>query len=146
MPTPTSFDTIIDLALTLIDDYKLIKLYNKSQTDFLSVCDSYLIAAIPNFTRCNQSLSYDSGLRQFNNELTNMEISILADLWILEWFKKETQDSKKINALLQSSGSFKSHSAAQNLKEKSSYLNGLEEKIDKKMTNYQLQNIDNISI
>ncbi len=35
---PTSFDTIIDLALTLIDDYKLIKLYNQSQTKFLAYC------------------------------------------------------------------------------------------------------------
>ena len=143
---PTSFDTIIDLALTLIDDYKLIKLYNQSQTKFLAYCDSLLIAAIPNFFRCNQSLEYTAETRQFNNELTSAEISILADLWILEWFKKETQDSRKINALLQSSGSFKSHSAAQNLKEKSTYLDGLREKVEQKMTNYQLQNIDNISI
>ena len=143
---PTSFDTIIDLALTLIDDYKLIKLYNQSQTKFLEYCDSLLISAIPNFFRCNQSLEYTVETRQFNNELTNAEISILADLWILEWFKKETQDSRKINALLQSSGSFKSHSAAQNLKEKLTYLDGLREKVEQKMTNYQLQNIDNISI
>ena len=143
---PTSFDTIIDLALTLIDDYKLIKLYNQSQTKFLTYCDSLLIAAIPNFFRCNQSLEYTAETRQFSNELTSLEISILADLWILEWFKKETQDSRKINALLQSSGSFKSHSAAQNLKEKSTYLDGLREKVEQKMTNYQLQNIDNISI
>ena len=78
--------------------------------------------------------------------MSSIEISILADLWAIEWFKKETQDSRKINALLQSSGSFKSHSAAQNLKEKSIYLDGLREKVEQKMTNYQLQNIDNISI
>lgn len=146
MPTPTPFDTIIDLSLRLIDDYKLIKLYNQSQTKFLAYCDGLLLAAVPNFFRCNQSLDYDTTQRQFNNQLTSAEISILADLWILEWFKKETQDSRKINALLQSSGSFKSHSAAQNLKEKSTYLDGLREKVEQKMTNYQLQNIDNISI
>lgn len=143
---PTSFDEIIDLALTLIDDYKLVKLYNQSQTKFLAYCDSLLIAAIPNFFRCNQSLDYTADTRQFNNQLTSVEISILADLWVVEWFKKETQDSKKINALLQSSGSFKSHSAAQNLKEKSTYLDELREKVEQKMTNYQLQNIDHISI
>lgn len=143
---PTSFDEIIDLALTLIDDYKLRKLYNQSEVKFLIFCDSLLLAAVPNFFRCNQNLDYDTATRQFNNQLTNLEISILADLWILEWFKKETQDSRKINALLQSSGSFKSHSAAQNLKEKSTYLDGLREKVEQKMTNYQLQNIDNISI
>ena len=146
MPTPTPFDTIIDLALRMIDDYKLIKLYNQSQTKFLAYCDGLLLAAVPNFFRCNQSLDYDTTQRQFNNQLTSAEISILADLWILEWFKKETQDSRKINALLQSSGSFKSHSAAQNLKEKSSYLDGLREKVEQKMTNYQLQNLDNITI
>lgn len=143
---PTSFDEIIDLALVAIDDYKLLKLYNKSQNEFLKYCDGLLVSAIPNFFRCNQSLDYDIVLRQFNNQLTETEISILADLWVLEWFKKETQDSRKINALLQSSGSFKSHSAAQNLKEKSSYLDGLREKVEQKITNYQLQNIDTISI
>ena len=143
---PTSFDEIIDLALTLIDDYKLRKLYNQSEAKFLMFCDSLLLAAVPNFFRCNQSLDYNTATRQFNNQLTSLEISILADLWILEWFKKETQDSRKINALLQSSGSFKSHSAAQNLKEKTTYLDGLREKVSQKMTNYQLQNIDNISI
>ena len=146
MPTPTPFDTIIDLALRLIDDYKLIKLYNQSQTKFLAYCDGLLLAAVPNFFRCNQNLDYDATQRQFNNQLTSAEISILADLWILEWFKKETQDSRKINALLQSSGSFKSHSAAQNLKEKTSYLDGLREKVEQKMTNYQLQNLNNITI
>lgn len=143
MPTP--FDTIIDLALTLIDDYALINLHNQNQQKFFTVCDSYLIAAIPNFTRCKQSLSYDATLRQFDNELTDLEISILADYWILAWFKKQTQDSKKFNALLQSSGSFKSHSAAQNLKEKNTYLNGLREKVSQKVTDYQAQDIESLS-
>lgn len=143
MPTP--FDTIIDLALTLIDDYALINLYNQNQQKFFTVCDSYLIAAVPNFTRCKQSLSYDATLRQFDNELTDLEISILADYWILAWFEKQTQDSKKFNALLQSSGSFKSHSAAQNLKEKNTYLNGLREKVSQKVTDYQAQDIENLS-
>lgn len=142
---PTSFDTIIDLALTLIDDYALINLYNQRQQKFFTVCDSYLIAAIPNFTRCKQSLSYDATLRQFDNELTDLEISILADYWILAWFEKQTQDSKKFNALLQSSGSFKSHSAAQNLKEKNTYLNGLREKVSQKVTDYQAQDIESLS-
>ena len=143
MPTP--FDTIIDLALTLIDDYALINLYNQNQQKFFTVCDNYLIAAVPNFTRCKQSLSYDATLRQFDNELTDLEISILADYWILAWFEKQTQDSKKFNALLQSSGSFKSHSAAQNLKEKNTYLNGLREKVSQKVTDYQAQDIESLS-
>lgn len=145
MPTPTSFDEIIDLALVTVDDYKLGKLYNKSQVGFQSWCDGFLLSAVPNFFQCQQSLTYDLSTRQFVSELTNMEISILADLWVIEWFKRETQDSTKINALLQTSGSFKTHAASQNLKEKGTFLDGLREKVSQKITNYLLQNISNLS-
>lgn len=146
MPTPTQFDEVIDLGLTSIDDYKLTKLYNQSYTKFLKVCDSYLIAAIPNFSRCKQSLDYDITNRQFVNQLTNDEISILADFWVMEWFKKETLDSRKINNLLQSSGSFKTHSNSENLKVKNTSFDGLREKVAQKITDYQLKDIQSIDI
>lgn len=146
MPDPTPFDVIIDLGLTAIDDYKLKHLYDLSKERFIKQCDAYLVAAIPNFTRCRQSLDYNTQTRYFYSSLTPMEISILADLWVIEWMKHETQDSRKINALLQSSGSFKSHSAAQNLKEKTTFLDGLREKVEQKITSYQLQDIDSLSL
>lgn len=82
---PTSFDQVIDLALVTVDDYKLTKLYNQSQEGFQKWCDGFLLSAIPNFFQCRQSLDYDLTTRQFVSELTNTEISILADLWIIEW-------------------------------------------------------------
>ena len=82
---PTSFDQVIDLALVTVDDYKLVKLYNQSQQGFQKWCDGFLLSAIPNFFQCRQSLDYDLTARQFVSELTNTEISILADLWIIEW-------------------------------------------------------------
>lgn len=142
----TSFDKIIDLALVTVDDYKLVKLYNQSQQGFQQWCDGFLLSAIPNFFQCRQSLEYDTTTRQFVSDLTNIEISILADLWIIEWFDRETQNSAKINALLQTSGSFKTHAASQNLKEKSAYLDGLREKVYQKITDYQLQDISSIEI
>ena len=81
----TSFDQVIDLALVTVDDYKLVKLYNQSQEGFQKWCDGFLLSAIPNFFQCRQSLDYDLSTRQFVSELTNVEISILADLWIIEW-------------------------------------------------------------
>lgn len=141
----TSFDKIIDLALVTVDDYKLVKLYNQSQQGFQQWCDGFLLSAIPNFFQCRQSLEYDTTTRQFVSDLTNTEISILADLWIIEWFDRETQNSAKINALLQTSGSFKTHAASQNLKEKSTYLDGLREKVYQKITDYQLQDISGIT-
>ena len=143
---PTSFDKIIDLALVTVDDYKLVKLYNQSEQGFKKWCDGFLLSAVPNFFQCRQSLDYDVELREFVSELTNVEISILADLWIIEWFTRETQNSAKINALLQTSGSFKTHAASQNLKEKNSYLDGLREKVYQKITDYQLQDLSGINI
>ena len=85
----TSFDIVIDLALTTINDYKLKKLYNISRDGFQTYCDSFLIRAIPNFVRCKQPLTFDIESRSFEADLTQMEISILADLWVIEWFNKE---------------------------------------------------------
>lgn len=142
---PTSFDQVIDLALVTVDDYKLVKLYNQSQQGFQQWCDGFLLSAIPNFFQCRQSLDYDVTTRQFVSDLTETEISILADLWVISWLLRETQNSAKINALLQTSGSFKTHAASQNLKEKSAYLDGLREKVYQKITDYQLQDISSIT-
>lgn len=142
----TSFDIIEDRALMKIDDYKLTKLFQQSPEGFRKWCDGFLINAIPNFFKCRQSLDFDAENREFNSDLTEVEISILADFWVIEWFKKELQDSTKINVLLQTSGSFKTHAAAPNLNAKSNYIDGLREKVHQKITQYVLQHIDDIPI
>lgn len=138
----TSFDEIIDIALVKVDDYKIMKAYNQSQDVFKQYCDGFLINAIPNFFQCKQSLNYNVDNREFISDLTNVEISILADFWVIEWFNREIQNSTKINALLQTSGSFKTHAASQNLKEKSAYIDILREKVYQKITDYLLQDIN----
>ena len=141
----TSFDTIIDRALVTVEDYKLLKLINTSQDNFNAWCDGFLISAIPNFLNCRQILDYDMDKREFTEDLTNMEISILADLWVIAWWERETNDSTKINALLQTNNSFKTHSASQNLKEKDARISSLYTKVSQKMMNdYELQYLDEI--
>ena len=143
----TSFDEVIGLALIIVDDYKLNKLYNLDRDEFYQYCDGFLIKAIPNFTVCRQSLDYtvdynsNPPVREFVNTLSIYEKDILADYWALEWFKKETQRASSINAALQNSGSFKSHSEAMNLKAKESYLDGLRVKVSQKCTDYQLMDL-----
>jgi hypothetical protein len=138
----TSFDEIIDIALVKVDDYKIMKAYNQSQDVFKQYCDGFLINAISNFFQCKQSLDYNVDKRKFISDLTNVEISILADFWVIEWFNREIQNSTKINALLQTSGSFKTHAASQNLKEKGAYIDTLREKVYQKITDYLLQDIN----
>ncbi len=135
---PTSFDKVIDMALITVSDYKLKKLYEQDVEKFNVWCDGFLIAAIPDFSLCRQSLSYDEEKREFHNELTPMEIRILADFWVLEWFSRETQDATQIARTLNVSSAFTSHSAAQNLKEKSTYVDKLREKVEQKINDYLL--------
>ena len=137
MPTP--FDSVEDLALIAIRDYKIDKLYNHSIEQFQQYLDGFLLTAIPNFRNCRQSLDYDIEQRQFNADLSSMEQSILADLWVIEWFNKETNDATQFQNKLQVASAFTSHSASQNLKEKSTYLDKLREGVDLKITQYQLQ-------
>lgn len=143
----TQFDEVIDLALTIVDDYKLDKLFNLDRDEFYKYCDGFLIKAIPNFTVCRKSLDYvvdynsNPQVREFVSTLSIYEKDILADYWALEWFKRETQVASRINAALQNSGSFKSHSEALNLKAKESYLDGLRVKVSQKCTDYQLMDL-----
>lgn len=140
----TSFDQVINLALTTVDSYKLLKLYNASQDDFQTVCDGFLISAIPNFFKCRQSLEYDLEQRAFISDLTQTEISILADFWAMEWLDRLIQDDRQIQNKMQVSSAFTTHSAAQNLKEKLGLSNTLREKVYQKIMDYELQDIDNL--
>ena len=137
----TPFDTIEDLALVVVSDYKLAKLYSQSEEDFKIYCDSFLISAIPNFYQCNQDLTYDLTNRIFNSDLTSLEISILADFWAIAWLTREVQDATQISLKLNTTGGFETHSEAQNLKEKSGLLDKLREKVYQKIINYQLADI-----
>ena len=143
---PTSFDKIIDVALLTVNDYKFLKLYNQSQEGFQKWCDGFLLAAIPNFFQCRQSLDFDLEQRQFVNELTFTEISILADFWTIAWLDREIQDSTQIQNKLQISSAFTQHSPAQNLKEKVALSNTLREKVYQKIVDYQVQDLDSIDI
>lgn len=137
----TNFDAVIDIGLTLVDDYKLVKLHNQSVQQFNGYVDGFLIAAIPNFVQCRTDLSYDANTRQFNADLSSLEISILADLWAMQWFKRETQVNTEISLGININGGVNRHSEAQNLKEKSVHLDKMREKVRQKITEYQLQDI-----
>lgn len=135
----TSFDNIIDLALVEVNDYRLTKLYNnQTSNEFNTYVDGFLISAIPLFDKCRQDLSYNLEERSFNANLTSMELSILAKLWVLQWYRKDNQTYALYRQHLQNSGSFKNHSESQNLKENSTYADKLKEEIDRLMVAYQL--------
>ena len=140
----TTFDEVEDLALIIVNDYKLNNLYNKDIIAFHKYCDGFLIKAIPNFTLCKQSLEYDLENRTFLYDLTILEKDILSDYWVLEWYTREANNASQIANKLQTTGSFKSHSEAQNMKAKESRLNVMREKVAQKCIDYQLADLSSI--
>lgn len=137
----TSFDTIIDRALVTVNDYRLSKLYNQSVADFKTYCDGFLIRAIPYFDECRQSLEYDLAKREFTADLTTTEQTILADLWIIQWYTRDNNTYALYRQHLQNSGSFKNHSESQNLKENSVYADKMREELSRQRVKYQLENV-----
>ena len=139
----TSFDEIIDLALVTVNDYRLSKLAEQGEEKFNTYVDGFLISSIPYFPECRQSLDFDAEQRQFESDLTNLEKSILANLWVIQWYARDNQTYALYRQHLQSASSFKNHSESQNLKENSIYLDKLREELDRQKISYQLQEFFN---
>lgn len=137
----TSFDTIIDLAMATIQDYKLNNLYDSSQDDFATITNAFLIRGLPEFTNCKSSLAYDINQHAFLADLSPLEISILADLWVYEWFNWHVQNVTQFQGKM-SPSDFKHYSEAENLKQKSEYMDKIREKFNQKMVDYSLQTVD----
>ena len=100
-----------------------------------------MLRGLPQFTNCKTPLTYDTTTQSFTNTLTPLEISILADLWVYEWFEWHVQNVTQFENKMTPSD-FKHYSEAENLKQKSEYLDRLREKYSQKMVNYDLLNID----
>lgn len=137
----TSFDTVIDLAMATIQDYKLNNLYDASKDDFATITNAFLVRGIPEFTNCKHSLAYDTAQNAFLADLTPLEISILADLWVYEWMSWHVNNVTQFQGKM-SPSDFKHYSEAENLKQKSEYLDRIREKFNQKMVDYSLQTID----
>jgi hypothetical protein len=135
----TSFDKIENLALNLVEDYKIAKIHDKSEEGFIKYVDKFLLSAIPMFVQCEQSLDYDSDARMFNADLTDAEINILAHYWLAAWWQRETNNGAQIAQKLQISSSFKLDGASsQNFKEKRNVIDKIHEDIDRLTSAYLL--------
>lgn len=137
----TSFDVIGERAMSVIDDYKLRKLWNVNIDMFESKIDSFIFNAIPRFWQCNSSLAYDAQTRQFEADLNTMEVQILADYCVIVWWEGETNVASQIALKLKTQNSFTFNSESQNFKEKQNVLDKLREEVDRQTTNYLLQDL-----
>ena len=138
----TTFDEIIDMGLSRIQDYKLDEVYNINPEYFQAVTDSFLKSHLSDFSCCRQSLSFDGENRLFNSLLTIEEKSILADLWVYSWLEWHINNVTQFQNVL-TDNDYKRHSAAENLKQKSEYFDKIREKYSQRITEYQLSSLSN---
>lgn len=122
--------------MTTINDYRLVALYNSSQTDFQTYLSAWLIQSIPEFTNCDQSLSYSSS--SFTETLSQKNINILVLLMKKKWFEKELENVLQMTNVVQDRD-FKMYSQANNMKEKRERLITLQEEVSQKLVDYGIE-------
>ena len=111
----TPFSSVYDQFLMLAKDYRLNALYNSSVTDFTTYLSGWLIPAITDFVRCDQSLTYTG--TTFAETLTQKNIKILALMMKRYWLKQEIENITQMSLHVQDRD-FKTFAEANNLRAK----------------------------
>lgn len=138
----TNFDQIETLALSIVEDYKLSKLFENSYDNFQKFCDSLLFNALPQFTECRQDLTYNVETREFGVDLTNLEIFILSRYWVIAWWERENNNAAQIALKLGIKNQYSYNSESQNFKEKQNVIDKLREEVDRATQEYLLLDLD----
>ena len=138
----TSFDQIETLALSIVEDYKLNKLFESSYDNFQKYCDGLLFNALPQFTECRQDLTYNVETREFGVDLTNLEIYILSRYWVIAWWERENNNAAQIALKLGIKNQYSYNSESQNFKEKQNVIDKLREEVDRATQEYLLLDLD----
>lgn len=138
----TSFDQIETLALSIVEDYKLSKLFENNYDNFQKFCDGLLFNALPQFTECRQDLTYNVGTREFDVDLTNLEIYILSRYWVIAWWERENNNAAQIALKLGIKNQYSYNSESQNFKEKQNVIDKLREEVDRATQEYLLLDLD----
>lgn len=131
----TSLSEIYDIFMMNVTDYRLVDLYNTSQADFETYLQSWLNFSISEFSICDQDLTYDEATNEFSVVLTMENKNILALLMVKYWLQKLVNDVTQMN-LHVTDRDFRIASEAQNLREKSAYLNMVKEQCSQMLVDY----------
>jgi len=135
----TSASEIYDLMMQKTADYRLLTLFESSESDFEDYLEAWLKFAIVDFYMCEQVLTYTSSTKLFSVVLTTENQVILATLMMKHWMTKNVNDITQMNLHI-TDRDFKVASEAMNLREKASYLNMIKEECSQLLNNYEYRN------
>ena len=140
----TSFDSVIDMALIIIRDYKLDALYDSDENSFKQVLQGYMLKGLPKFEVSSiKSLEYNLTNREFVEDLDDIEIDIISDWTVIMWYTDQIQDVLEFKEPL-SDVDFKRLATGQNLKPRLAYLQELRRKAKQDATNYQFMHMNEL--
>lgn len=87
----TTYDKVYNRALAKIQDFDLVALQDRDLEEMLH---DWLMAAIAKFRQCKNDLSdRDEELRQFNVDLEDEEVEILAIMVVREWLAPQVHSA-----------------------------------------------------
>ena len=140
----TSFDSVIDMALIIIRDYKLDALYEIDENSFKQILQGYMLKGLPKFEVSSiKSLEYNLTNREFVEDLDDIEIDIISDWTVIMWYTDQIQDVLEFKEPL-SDVDFKRLATGQNLKPRQAYLQELRRKAKQDATNYQFMHMNEL--
>lgn len=140
----TSFDSVIDMALIIIRDYKLDALYDSDENSFKQVLQGYMLKGLPKFEVSSiKSLEYNLTNHEFVEDLDDIEIDIISDWTVIMWYTDQIQDVLEFKEPL-SDVDFKRLATGQNLKPRQAYLQELRRKAKQDATNYQFMHMNEL--
>ena len=140
----TSFDSVIDMAVIIIRDYKLDALYDSDENSFKQVLQGYMLKGLPKFEVSSiKSLEYNLTNREFVEDLDDIEIDIISDWTVIMWYTDQIQDVLEFKEPL-SDVDFKRLATGQNLKPRQAYLQELRRKAKQDATNYQFMHMNEL--
>jgi hypothetical protein len=126
--------------LMQLTDYRLIDLFNASETDFNTYLMGFMILALTDFPNCNQNLNdRDDTSQTFNFDLNQDNQNILSKLMIVHWLGKEVRDVLQMRLSI-TDRDFKHFAESNNLNAKQNSLNILREETDQLLKTYGLRN------
>jgi hypothetical protein len=140
----TSLDSVIDMALIIMRDYKLDALYESDEEAFKTVLEGYMLKGLPKFeVSCMKSITYNTDTKEFDEDLTSIEIDIISDWTVIMWYTDQINDVLEFKEPLRDVD-FNRLATGQNLKPRQAYLEELRRKAKQDATNYQFQYLDNL--
>ena len=131
----TDFAEVYDNLMQIVDDYKLVNLYNQSVSDFQTYLSSWLLNAISDFKNCDQSLAYTSST--FSETLSQKNILMLAYLMKKYWLEKQIDDLKQMSLKI-TDHDFKTYAEANNMAAKLKRYQEMKEELSQKLADYTM--------